>query len=198
MSVFTHRGPWDSHSRQSPILLFLETYLHTVDSLDVTTYPWSKFYSSSAIFHDTRGDVYISGSHIWTWLSRILSPFEKLLHEVIELRVIPEEDGRNIIYGEFLTHFWLKGDKREVVAPRFFVFIVGETEGGEGEGMDGLQIYEASVFWDTGILTRYIEEKKKKGEEERIQVNKVVSVSKGGMRSNTVSSVGSSNHGRFI
>lgn len=194
MSIFTHRGPWDSHSRQSPTLLFLETYIRTVDSLDVTTYPWSKFYSSSAIFHDARGDVYISGSHIWTWLSRIFSPFEKLLHEVIELRVIPEEDGRNVVYGEFLTHFWLKGDKREVVAPRFFVFIIGDTEG--GEGMDGLQIYEASVFWDTGILTRYVEQKKRR--EEEIQVGKVGTVRKGRERSNTASSVQNSDHGRFI
>ncbi|CZR53008.1 uncharacterized protein PAC_02886 [Phialocephala subalpina] len=151
MSTFTHRGPWDSHSRQSPTLRFLETYIRNVDSLDVTTCPWSKFYSPDAIFHDARGDVYISGSHIWTWLERIFSPFEGLLHEVIELRVIPEEDGRNVVYGEFLTHFRLKGDKHEVTAPRFFVFIVGDAEG--GKGTDGLQIYEASVFWDTGILT---------------------------------------------
>ncbi|KAE8445508.1 hypothetical protein EG329_013398 [Mollisiaceae sp. DMI_Dod_QoI] len=163
MSIFTHRGPWDEHSRQSRTLRFLEKYLQQIDSLNIAAHPWSAFYSQDALFHDTRGDVYISGDHIWTWLRRNFSPFEKSLHEVIELRVIPDEDGKHVVYGEFLTHLRLKEDKHDVVAPRFFVFIVGRAD--SGKGTDGLQIREASVFWDTGVMTRHVEEKKKRQRE---------------------------------
>lgn len=161
MSIFTHRGPWDEHSRQSSILRFLEKYQAQIDALDVKSVPWSKFYTRDAIFHDTRGDVWISGSHIWRKLTSVIEPFDRLLHEVVELRVIPEEDGRYVVYAEYLTHFRFKGDRREVVAPRFFVFIVSEAE--REEGTDGFQIVEASGFWDTGILDRYLQEKKRKG-----------------------------------
>ncbi|KUJ18305.1 uncharacterized protein LY89DRAFT_684228 [Mollisia scopiformis] len=160
MNIFTHRGVWDEHSRQSPILRFLEKYQHHIDSIDIRSTPWSKFYSCDAIFHNTRGDVWISGSHIWRKIAALFEPFDRIFHEVIELRVIPEEDGKYVAYTEFLTHFRLKGDKNEVTAPRFFVFIVGAAE--DGEGTDGLVIHELSVFWDTGILTRHIEGNKKK------------------------------------
>jgi hypothetical protein len=161
MSIFTHRGPWDSHSRQSKILQFLEKYQSQIDTLDVKFIPWSRFYTSDAIFHDTRGDVWITGSHIWRKITTLLEPFESLFHEVVELRVIPEEEGKYVVYGEYLTHFRFRGDRKEVTAPRFFVYIVGEAE--VGGGFDGLQIHEGSVFWDTGILERHVQEEKRKG-----------------------------------
>jgi hypothetical protein len=30
------------------------------------------------------------------------------------------------------------------------------------EGTDGMQIYDVRLFWDTGILGRYVTEKKRK------------------------------------
>src|ERR1039457_3480831 len=115
MSVFTHRGPWNEASRQSPALRFIEQYASIVDSLDLSTTPYSAFYSPSAIFHYTNGDVYTSGPQIWEWMKRLFSPFDKLQHELVEVRVISETDESQVVYGNFLTHFRLKGDVEEIV-----------------------------------------------------------------------------------
>lgn len=69
--------------------------------------------------------------------------------------MIPESDGRSVVYGEFVRHFRLRGDKKEIVSPMFGVFTVGPVEG-EG-GTDGLQMHEASVFWDTGMVARHVQ-----------------------------------------
>lgn len=159
MSIITHRGPWDLHSGKFLILRFLEEYQRHIDSLSILSTPYSKFFSPDAIYHDTRGDVWISGSHIWRKLSKDFEPFDRLVHEVIELRGIEEEDGKFVVYGQYLTYFRLKGEKNEIIAPRFFVWTIGEAE--EGMGTDGYQIFEESVFWDTGLLVRQMEENKK-------------------------------------
>src|SRR6187402_3509187 len=116
MAVFTHRGPWDEHSRQSPALRFIEKYCNTIDSLDLDSTSASAFFSPNALFHDTKGDVYITGQHIWDWLKRVFLQFDSVLHEVVELRVVPELDGREVVYGEFVTHFRPRGAKREVTS----------------------------------------------------------------------------------
>ena len=81
--------------------------------------------------------------------------------------MVPSPDGRDVIYGEFLTHFWLKGDNDEVVAPRFFVWTVGEAV--DGAGTEGLQFVEARLFWDTGILGRHVTEKNRRARKEACQ-----------------------------
>ena len=86
-----------------------------------------------------------------------------MFHEVVEVRVVPGADGRDIVYAEFLTHFWLQGDNEDIIAPRFFVWTIGEAE--DSEGTDGWQFMEVRVFWDTGILGRYVTEKNKKRKE---------------------------------
>lgn len=156
MAIFTHRGPWDSHSRQSKTLRFVEKYFDTIDSLKVESTPSTAFFAPSAVFHDTKGDVYFSGPHIWDWMKRLFKPFDTILHEVVELRVISEGD-RDVVYGEFMRHFRLRGDKTEIISPTFVVLTVGPAE--EGGGTDGLQAYEVSVFWDTGIVSRYVRSK---------------------------------------
>ena len=165
MSSFTHRGPWDAHSQKSRALNFIEKYSTKVDSLDLSSTPSNAFYAPFAIFHDTKGDVHITGPQIWEWMKRLFSPFSEIKHEVVELRVMPDSEGRDIVYGEFLTHFRLRGEEDEIVAPRFFVFTVGEAEG--GAGTDGLQIHEVRLFWDTGIIGRYVTERKKREEMNR-------------------------------
>jgi hypothetical protein len=159
MSIFTHQGPWNDHSRQSPTLIFLEKYTKTIDSLDLTSTPSSKFYSPFAKFHDTKGGVHTPGPHIWDCMKRLFTPFDRVRHELVEARVVGEE-GKDIVYAQFLTHFRLRGDEEEIVAPRFFVFSVGEAE--IYDGTDGLQLYEVRLFWDTGILGRYVTERKRR------------------------------------
>jgi hypothetical protein len=128
MASFTHRGPWDAHSKQSRPLNFIEKYSTKVDSLDPSSTPSSEFYAPFATFHDTKGGVHITGPHIWEWMNRLFSPFSQINHEVVELRVMQDSEGRYIIYSEFLTHFRLRGEEDDIVAPRFFVFTLGEAE----------------------------------------------------------------------
>jgi hypothetical protein len=94
-------------------------------------------------------------------------------HDLVEARVVPDESGKSVVYAHLSTHFRLRGDTEEVVAPRFFVITVGEAAG-IYEGTDGLQIYDVRLFWDTGILARFVTERKKRGfdiKEENTQAN---------------------------
>jgi len=161
MSIFTHHGAWNEHSRQSPTLEFIEKYFLKVDSLDLLSSPSSAFYASSALLHDTKGQVLVSGPRIWQCIQRLYSPFDRVHHEMVEVRVLPDEEGKVVVYAQFLTYFRLRGDEEEIVAPRFFVITVGGSDG-IYEGTDGLQIYDVRLFWDTGILGRYVTERKKR------------------------------------
>jgi hypothetical protein len=162
---FAHQGPWDAHSRQSRVLRFIEKYVLKVDSLDLASTPSTTFYSPLAILHDNKGDAHLGGSAIWQGIQRLFAPFSRTFHEVVEIRVVPGADGREVVYGEFLTHFWLKGDSEDIVAPRFFVWTIGEAV--DYAGTEGLQFVEARLFWDTGILGRYVTDKNKKEREKR-------------------------------
>lgn len=116
------------------------------------------------MFHDNKGDAHLGGSAIWDKMQRLFAPFSQIYHEVVEVRVVPSPDGRDVVYGEFLTHFWLKGDNDEVVAPRFFVWTVGEAV--DSAGTEGLQFLETRLFWDTGILGRHVTEKNRRAKEQ--------------------------------
>lgn len=83
-------------------------------------------------------------------------------HDLVEARVVPDEGGKDVVYAHLLTHFRLRGDTDEIVAPRFFVITIGKAAG-IYEGTDGLQIYDVRLFWDTAILARFVTERKKRG-----------------------------------
>jgi hypothetical protein len=164
MASLTHMGSWDSLSRQSLALNFVEKYEAKVASLDLTLTPSSAFYAPLAIFRNTGGDVRIGGPSIWEWLSRLMSPFERVHNDVVEARVFPGTEKRElVVHAEFLTHFLLRGDEQELVAPRFFIFTLGAA--GAGEGTDGMQIQEVRLFWDTGIIGRYVSDRRKREQE---------------------------------
>ena len=86
------------------------------------------FFSPNAVFHDTKGDVYLSGSHIWEWMKRLFSAFNSVTHEIVEVRVIPEAEGHVVVYGELVRHFRLKGDKTDIVSPMFCIITIGPAE----------------------------------------------------------------------
>ncbi|KAL5321728.1 hypothetical protein ACEPPN_009690 [Leptodophora sp. 'Broadleaf-Isolate-01'] len=127
-SLITHRGPWDAHSRQYKSLRFLERYLDTLDESKLKSTPCTTFFSPNAVFHDTKGDVYLSGSHIWAWMKRLFAPFESVTHEIVEVRVIPETEDRVVVYGEFVRHFRMRGDKTDIVSPMFCIVTIGPAE----------------------------------------------------------------------
>lgn len=128
MSLITHRGPWDAHSRQYKILRFLERYLDTLDEKKIKSTPCTTFFSPNAVFHDTKGDVYLSGSHIWAWMKRLFAPFDSVTHEIVEVRAIPETEERVVVYGEFVRHFKLKNDRTDIVSPMFCIVTIGPAE----------------------------------------------------------------------
>jgi hypothetical protein len=162
MSVFTHHGIFDAHSRQSRALRFIESYQQKLETLDFSS-PSSDFFAANSIFHNTKGDVYISGPHIWACHAKELVAFDQARHELVEARVVTECEDREVIYGEFVTNFRLKGIPEEIAVPRFMVWIVAAAE--QGKGTNGLQIQEASVFWDTGIIDCFIKERKERATE---------------------------------
>ncbi|TVY59564.1 hypothetical protein LSUE1_G008050, partial [Lachnellula suecica] len=147
-SVTVHHGHFDSQSRKSPTLAFLEKYALAIDSLDLSSTPCTSFFAPLAVYHDTSGNIHIGASAIWSYISRQFAPFSQIRHDVVEARVIEEEGGREVVYGETLAHFKLRGDEDEIVVPRFFVWTVGRS--GEGEGTDGKVLLEQRLFWDTG------------------------------------------------
>ncbi|KAH7350985.1 hypothetical protein BKA65DRAFT_499498 [Rhexocercosporidium sp. MPI-PUGE-AT-0058] len=128
MSLITHRGPWDAHSRQYKTLRFLESYLNTLDESKLKSTPCTTFFSPNAVFHDTKGDVYLSGSHIWAWMKRLFAPFELVTHEIVEVRVIPETEERFVVYGEFVRHFKLRDGRANIVSPMFSIVTIGPAE----------------------------------------------------------------------
>jgi hypothetical protein len=164
MASILHHGPFNETSRANPTLNFIEKYACTIDSLDLSSTPPSSFFSPFAVYHDTKGDVHISAPQIWSYMARQFVPFSQIRHAVQEIRVVPEEEGRDVVYCETLTHFRLHGDEEEIVVPRFFVWVVGKAD--EGMGTDGRWILETRMFWDTGVIGRYVTEKKK---EERLR-----------------------------
>jgi hypothetical protein len=173
MSLFAHHGPFNEYSRRSPTLKFIEEYFNQVDALDFLSVPSSTFYHPAAILHDTKGNPQSSGPRIWQCMQRLFCPFDMIHHDLVEARVVPDESGKSVVYAHLSTHFRLRGDTEEVVAPRFFVITVGEAAG-IYEGTDGLQISDVRLFWDTGILARFVTERKKRGfdvKEENTQAN---------------------------
>lgn len=94
-------------------------------------------------------------------MQRLFSPFDRVQHEMVEARVVPDESGKAVVYAQLSTHFRLRGDDEEIVAPRFFVITIGNAAG-MYEGTDGMQIYDVRLFWDTGILGRYVTERKRR------------------------------------
>ena len=76
------------------------------------------------------------------------------------MRVIQEGNGKEIVYGELLSYFQVRGDDVDIPVPRLFVWTLGEAE--EKGGVEGLQIQEMRLFMDTGIIGRYVTEKKRR------------------------------------
>jgi hypothetical protein len=162
MATFTHSGPFNSESRQQPALKFLEKYIEKIDTCDLFGTSSTEFYSSIALFRDTNGQVHVGGDQIWNCLTRFSTAFTKSAHHVVQLTILPEADGKQVVHAEFLTDFWLRGEDDELHAPRFFVFVIGKSE--VGTGTDGLQFEEVKLFWDTGIVGRFVTEMRKRSE----------------------------------
>jgi hypothetical protein len=143
---------------------FIRKYTKKVDSLDLSG-SFSAWYAPSAIFYNGDGSVYDGGKKIWEWMHVLFSPFAKMDHLVKITRVL---DGLNsegqkcdLLILETETSFWLKNplDGEAIRAPRLLMFLVGPATT-QGEGTDGLQIWEAKAYWDTAVLEKEIRRRK--------------------------------------
>jgi hypothetical protein len=168
MSTFTHTGIWDAHSRQSSALRFLEKYYTITATLNISQIPYATFYSPTAIFRDTTSTVYIGGERIWSFLKHVFTPFSIIQNDIVEARVVQDKEGREVAYMELVTRFWFKGEEDELVVPRFFVWTIG-PEAMKGQGTDGLQIEEVKAFWDTGVIGRFLSERRKDAAKRKIE-----------------------------
>jgi hypothetical protein len=69
----------------------------------------------------------------------------------------------DLVSMDCVTSFKVKGLEGEAIrVPRMLSFVVGEAEE-VGMGMGGLQILEAKVWWDSGVLVKEIGRRKKEG-----------------------------------
>ncbi len=165
---FFHLGPWDSATRQIPAVAFVEKYASTVDSLDLSG-PFYNFFAPGAKFYNTDGIVYDGGGAIWSWMKRLFGVFSAVHHDIQSIRLIkagaeewrPESEAHWVIL-ETTTLFSMKsptvaGDPIEV--RRLLSFLVGKSEV-DGQGTDGLQILQAKVWWDSGVLDRELARRK--------------------------------------
>ncbi|KAK4443371.1 hypothetical protein QBC34DRAFT_386340 [Podospora aff. communis PSN243] len=158
---FYKRGTFDATTRSISALAFIEKYCDKVDSLDLSG-NFHDYYAPSCKFYNTNGVVYDGGAKIWTWMRGLFGSFDLCAHEHNSFRVVPataeEWDpaaGAQWVFIDTTTLFQFKsenGEAREVIkVPRFLMFLVGKSEV-EGQGVQGLQILEARIWWDTGLL----------------------------------------------
>ncbi|KAJ2976657.1 hypothetical protein NQ176_g4816 [Zarea fungicola] len=161
----THHGHWDSSTREIPALAFIEKYANTVDSLDLTAYPFHDWYAPDSVFYNGDGISYRGGNAIWSWMKGLFSPFTAVHHQVECIRLFHEQvdfqnakiDAETIIL-ETSTVFTVKGlEPRDqpIVVPRLLQFTVGASQVA-GQGTDGMQIFVAKAWWDTAVLQKEI------------------------------------------
>jgi hypothetical protein len=154
VTVFRHKGHWDTHTRENRALRFLESYALAVESDLSLPYPNTKYYSLPCPFFDTTNVTYTGADAIKTWMLKLFSPFDKVRLESLNFMVVDESESGKAYYtvnAEFMAKYWLKGDPEPILAPRLFVFTVTDTE--TEDGFDGLQFSEVHLYWDTALVS---------------------------------------------
>lgn len=164
-ACFTHYGSWDAVTRELPTLAFIEKYTNKVDSLDISG-PFHLWYAPSCTFYNTDGVVIHGGGETWDWMKGLFAPFRRVRHDVKVIRLYDATTGEAApkkaaqwITLETQTTFITKGKTpagdSTVIIPRLLMFLVGKSDV-DGQGTDGMQILEAKVWWDTGVLQKTI------------------------------------------
>ena len=186
--VFTHVGAWNSSSRSYPALRFLEAYTSIIKSRD-SSGPFYSWYAPSAVFFNGDGKIYQGGQIIWEWIVELFGPFEKLdegseprvirlLEKQVPLQPAGETKDASLEVGqigerlvgdlvlfEHVMVFYpklkeLQGNGEGIPVRRMIEFVIGESEV-EGQGTHGRQIWQGKVWWDTAVLGRELEKRKR-------------------------------------
>lgn len=201
-SMYTHMGSLTPYT-DIPALRIVNGYLNALDSLDFETHEGGVFFADDAAFFDATNNTYRSSDSIWTGIKSRFGDFEFMHHQTCLARVFGpdvrslKEGERHVVSVQAVMLCRLKGweEERIVEIPRMFEFIVGTVEepaseeipdeGIEAEeqvsrpkrGYQGLHIYEGKVWWDSGVLAKAIEEKKK--EDERHRFRRIMTLNNG-------------------
>lgn len=178
VDIFTHRGSFGPSTRSVPALAFYEKYATHVQAVNLTGH-FSDFYAPSAVFLNGDGEIYRGGNTIWEWMKELFGPFERLGFEHEMIMVLPldnnddGEPGRKQgwrILTEHVMTAYLKGELAGEGIPvrRAMSWVVGPSEE-EGTGTDGLQWFEGKVWWDTAVVGREVDRRRKELEVKRSQ-----------------------------
>lgn len=205
-SLYTHMGSLTPYTHL-PALRILHGYFSALDSLDFDTNDSNILFADNAAFFDSTNNVYRSCGTIWDGIKARFEKFEFMHHQACITRVMGPDvrslnhGERHVVSVQAIMLCRLKDweEERTVEIPRMFEFVIGKVEepasestseeeqqddiGEEAEapqskrGYQGLHIYEARVWWDTGVLTKAIQDKAK--EEERQRFREIMTMNNG-------------------
>jgi hypothetical protein len=162
-TIFRHSGPYSTETRSQRPLRFIEAYTNEVSSSLTLSYPDTQYYSPTCNFFDTTNKNYVGATAIKTWMLKLFSPFSKVGIEPTSFLVIDEggDEKEWTVYFECMVDYYLKADQEKgrdevpILAPRIFVFVIGEEEEGSG-GFDGLQFRDVKLYWDTALVSNEV------------------------------------------
>ena len=153
VTIFRHKGPFDSESRQNRALRFIEEYTNDIASSLKLQYPDTKYYSPTCVFFDTTSVTYTGAKAIKEWMLQLFSPFDKIGCEGMSFLVVDESSSDGTKYtvnAEFMMEYYLKGSLEPIAAPRMFVFEIGDSV--TEDGFDRLQFTDVKLYWDTDLV----------------------------------------------
>jgi len=154
VTVLKHEGDWPSETNTNRGLHFLKTYSDTVLSDLTLPYSATKFYSPNSVFFNTTNKTYTGAVAIKAWMKELFSLFDKVESDPMSFMVVDESAAagkpKYTITAEFMWRYYFKGDPEPAVAPRLFVFEIGESE--SEDGFDGLQFTAVKLYWDTALV----------------------------------------------
>lgn len=171
--VYTFTHGFNAATRSHPALSFTEKYYAHAQNPDFRK-PYNTWYAHDTIGYHTDDSLFPSSSAIREEAKAFMEPFSHFDMEVHVIRLIPgvtiheEPKDRMPVVGDLVllettTLFFLKEDGPDwegkgIRVPRFVSLLIGKAN--EGEGTDGMQIFEAKSWWDSWILIREMEKRK--------------------------------------
>jgi hypothetical protein len=152
-TIFRHSGPYNP-------LRFIEAYTNEVSASLTLSYPDTRYYSPTRNFFDTTNKTHIGATAIKAWMLKLFSPISRVDMDPTSFLVLDESQDEQewTVCFECMVEYFLKDDGKEggegvpILAPRIFVFTIGEEEAGTG-GFDGLQFRDVKLYWDTALVS---------------------------------------------
>lgn len=136
----------------------MQQYVATIDSKGYNVGSGLKFYSDDVTFHNQNNAVYHGGEEMWAWMMKLFGVFERIRHDWVHLVEINLDNGNSQIYAQNVRNLWLLGNKDaepDVRIPVTMIAIVGESC--SEKTPEGLHFKEVWLYWDTALLSPFLE-----------------------------------------